>query len=58
MNPEVGLAWFRIAIFFTLISGILILFEPPNSAEFIISVASFLTGLAFIAMIAFIMRRG
>jgi hypothetical protein len=56
MNPELGLAWFRIAIFFTLTSGILIFFQTPGTAEFVITVTSFIIGLAFIAIIAVVVR--
>jgi len=52
MNPELGLAWFRIALFITLVSAGLILVEPRDSAEFIISVTSFIIGLVFIAIVA------
>ena len=57
MNPELGQAWFRVAIFVTLVSAILILFEPRDSAEFVISVASFAVGLVFIAIVALVIRR-
>lgn len=56
MNPELGLAWFRIAIFFTLTSGALVFFVTPGTAEFVITVASFIIGLIFIAIIALIVR--
>ena len=58
MNPELGLAWFRVAIFITLVSGVLLLFLTPGTAEFIISVASLAVGVAFIAFIAFFAKRG
>ncbi|MBI3536011.1 MAG: hypothetical protein HY070_00380 [Chloroflexi bacterium] len=57
MNPEAGLAWFRIALFISLTSGALILFQKPDTAEFIISVTSLVIGLIFIALIALIVRR-
>jgi preprotein translocase subunit Sss1 len=57
MSPELGQAWFRIAFFITMVSGVLILFQKPGSAEFVISVTSFVIGLIFIAVIAFIVRR-
>lgn len=56
MNPELGLAWFRIAIFITLVSGALLFFLTPGTAEFIISIASFAVGLGFIVLIAFLAR--
>lgn len=58
MSPELGLAWFRIAIFITLVSGVLLLFLTPGTAEFIISIVSLIVGLVLIAFIAFFVRRG
>jgi hypothetical protein len=57
MNPELGLAWFRIAIFFVLVSGALFFFVTPGTAEFVITATSFIIGLVFVALIAFIVRR-
>lgn len=57
MSPELGQAWFRIAFFITLVSGVLILFQSPGSAEFVISVTSFVIGLVFIAVIVLVVRR-
>lgn len=57
MSPELGQAWFRIAIFITFVSGILIFIEPRDSAEFVISVASFIVGIIFISVIVIVTRR-
>ena len=57
MNPELGLAWFRIAIFFTLASGVLLFFETPDTAEFVITVTTFVIGFILLALIAFIVKR-
>ncbi len=57
MSPELGQAWFRIAFFITAVSGVLILFQVPGSAEFVISVTSFVIGLIFIAIVAIVVRR-
>lgn len=57
MNPELGLGWFRVAIFITVVSGILALIEPRDSAEFIIAVASFVIGLLFILIIVVLVKR-
>ncbi|MBI5305225.1 MAG: hypothetical protein HY868_24050 [Chloroflexi bacterium] len=57
MNPELGLAWFRIALFFTLVSGALLFFEKPGTAEFVITVTSFIIGLVMLALIAIIVKR-
>lgn len=57
MSPELGQAWFRIAFFITAVSGVLILFQIPGSAEFVISVTSFVIGLIFLAVVAIVVRR-
>ncbi len=58
MNPEAGAAWFRIAMFITLISAFLLLFQQPDTAEFVITVTTFVMGLLFVALIALMVRRG
>jgi hypothetical protein len=57
MNPDLGLAWFRVAIFITAVSGVLALIEPRDSAEFVVSVISFVIGLLFIGGIVVITKR-
>lgn len=57
MSSDIGQAWFRIAIFITVVSGILILIEPRDSAEFVISVLSFVIGLIFIGIVVIATRR-
>ncbi len=57
INPELGQAWFRIAVFITGVSAVLILFQTPGTAEFVISVTSFVVGMVFIAVVAFVVRR-
>ncbi len=57
MSPELGQAWFRIAVFIALVSAVLIPFQKPGSAEFVISVVSLMIGLIFIAVVAFVVRR-
>jgi hypothetical protein len=57
MGPELGQAWFRVAIFITLVSAILIPLEPRDSAEFVVAVMSFVIGLIFIAVVAIVARR-
>jgi hypothetical protein len=56
MNPELGLAWFRIAIFFTLTSGALLFLAMPGTAEFVITVTSLIIGLLFVAIIAIVVK--
>ncbi len=57
MTPEVGRAWFQIAIFILLVSGILIFVTARDSAEFVISVASFAIGLVLLAIVVIMVRR-
>lgn len=57
MNAEMGQAWFRVAFFMTTVSGILLFVESPGTAEFVITVTSFVMGLVFILIIALIVRR-
>jgi len=57
MNPQLSLAWFRVAIFITIVSGILALIEPHDSAEFVVSVTSFVIGLLFVGIIVTILKR-
>lgn len=57
MNPQLGLAWFRVAIFIAIVSGILALIEPRDSAEFVVSIISLVIGLAFCLLIAVIVKR-
>jgi hypothetical protein len=57
MNPQLGQAWFRVAVFITLLSAILVVIEPRDGAEFVISVASLVIGLVFVALIVILTRR-
>jgi cbb3-type cytochrome oxidase subunit 3 len=57
LSPELGQAWFRIAFFITAVSGVLILFQIPGSAEFVISVTSFVIGLIFLGVVTIVVRR-
>ena len=57
MNPEVGRAWFRIAVMITLVSAVLVYFTEPNTAERIVSIITLLIGLLFIGTIIVLIRR-
>ena len=57
MTPEVGKAWFQIALFIILVSGILIFVTARGSAEFVISVTSLIIGLLLLAIVIFMVRR-
>jgi hypothetical protein len=57
MNPEVGKTWFQAAVFITLVSAALLLFEQPGTAEFVITVTTLVIGLVFIGIIVLIVKR-
>jgi len=52
MDPQILKAGFRIAIFVTATAGLLLLFEPRDSAEFVVSVLALAIGLAFVSLVA------
>lgn len=53
MNPELGQGWFRIAMFITVVSAALLLFEQPGTAEFVITVVTLAIGLLFIGLVVY-----
>lgn len=57
MDPVLGRAAFRLATFVTLTAGGLLLAVPRGTAEFTISLFTFLVGLAFMATVALVVRR-
>lgn len=57
LNPESGRAWFQVAIFFTIIPLILLVFERPGTAEFVITVTTLLIGLIFLGVVILFIRR-
>jgi hypothetical protein len=52
MDPQVLRAGFRIAIFVTATALLLLLFEPRDSAEFVVSVLALGIGLTFVSLVA------
>jgi hypothetical protein len=56
MTPEMGKAFFRIAVFITLVSLVLLPFLKPGTAEFVVDVLALTVGLVSIAIIAIIAR--
>jgi len=57
VSPHLGRAAFRIAFFIAFVSGALLFFLEPGSAEFVVSVVTLLIGLIFMVAIAVIVRR-
>jgi hypothetical protein len=58
ISPEFGRAGFVIGIFVSLVSGMLLLVVERGSAEFFVSLITFLIGIAFLAVIVFLVRMG
>ena len=56
MDPQVLGAGFRIAIFVTMTAVLLLIFEPRDSAEFVVSVMALVIGLMFMALVAILVR--
>lgn len=57
MHPELGQGWFRVAIFITLTSAVLLFFEQPGTAEFVITVTTLVIGLIFIAAVIIAVKK-
>lgn len=56
MSPEVGRAGFAMAMFIVVAALALLLVVPRGTAEFAITVVSLVVGLAFLAVIAILVR--
>jgi hypothetical protein len=56
MSPEMGKAFFRIAVFITLVSLVLLPFLKPGTAEFVVDVLALAVGLVSIAIITILAR--
>jgi len=57
ISPQLGRAIFRIAFYITLVSAVLMFFLKPGSAEFVVAGVTLLIGLAFVVLIALVVRR-
>jgi hypothetical protein len=51
MNPQLGKAWFQAASFITVVSAILLFFQKPGTAEFVVTVLSLIIGAVFMALV-------
>lgn len=56
MTPDMGKAFFRIAVFITLVSLALLPFLTPGTAEFIVDVLALAVGLVSIAVVVVLVR--
>lgn len=52
MDPQILRAGFRIAGFVTATAAVLLLFEPRDSAEFVVSAMALMVGLLFLSIVA------
>ncbi|HOV47814.1 MAG TPA: hypothetical protein PLM06_04170 [Anaerolineae bacterium] len=57
MNPQVGQTWFRVAISITLVSLVLLFFQQPGTAEFIVTVLALGVGVIMTVLIIIIIRK-
>lgn len=57
MSPEAGQIWFRVAIFITVVSLLLLPFQRPGTAEFVVTVLTLIVGLIMTALIVIIVRK-
>ena len=58
MNSQIGQAGFRIGFYIVFVSGALLFFLEPGTAEHSISLLSFLIGLVFLVIVAILIRLG
>jgi len=56
MDPQLLRGGFRVAVLITLVAGVLVALEPRDSAEFVVSVLTLLIGLAFLGLVALLVR--
>jgi len=57
MDPQLGRAVFRIALYIAFTAAILLLLLKPGSAEFDVALLALLVGLIFIGVVIFVLRR-
>lgn len=56
MTPDMGRAFFRIAVFITFVSLVLLPFLTPGTAEFVVDVLALAVGLISIAVVVVLAR--
>lgn len=56
MDPQILRAGFRIATFVTATAALLLVFEPRDSAEFVVSAMALVIGLTFVSVVAVLVR--
>ena len=58
MDPQLGLAAFRLGMLVTFPAVVLLVFLRPGTAEFSITVFTVLIGMTFLGIVALLARRG
>jgi len=56
MGSGFGRAGFQLAFYIVFVSGVLLLFLPRGTAEFTITLFTFLVGLLFLAVVVAVVR--
>lgn len=57
LHPELGQAGIRIAVFMAVVSGVLVCFQQPGTAEFVVTVTTLVISVAFLLLIAALIKR-
>ncbi len=57
LSPELGQAAFRITVFMALVSGALLCFQQPGSAEFVVTVTTFVISIVFLILLVTLISR-
>ncbi len=57
MNPQAAKAGLSLGLFIVVASALMLPFEPPGSAEFVVTVLSLCVGLMTVGVIAFAIRK-
>jgi len=52
VDPQLLQAGFRIAVFVTATAALLLIFEPRDSAEFVVSLMALAVGVIFVSLVA------
>jgi len=56
MDPTALQAAFRVAVLILIVAIAMLPFQPPNSAEFVVTVLAAVVGLIFVGMVALLAR--
>lgn len=57
LDPELGKAAFRIALFIIVLAGAMLIFLTPGTPRFAITVITLIIGLVFVGLIALLVHR-